>query len=199
MAAEGKIAIKPDRVLAFSPPVNMQSAAALLDKYHDEDTEQTGVFDLLKMKMHEPAPGKPNPFSPSQLRAGIGYVFHEDLKDAIDCAKDVYKFRLPDSSDKQRIFTRFVEQCVYPYWCTEGKVKSIDEVWAFGDLNRQLKSAPESVHVVLACDDPLNDPAQLKQLQQDAPAGRLTVLPRGGHLGYVGCGWAKERVTQYFK
>jgi len=96
-------------------------------------------------------------------------------------------------------FERFVREMAYPYWKKKGLVHSLDELWSYGDLAHLLKGNPANVHVVLAADDPLNDPAQLVELRKHVKPDRLTVLPRGGHMGYVGTKWAKARVQRLFE
>ncbi len=209
LAKEGQLNVVPDRVLVFSPPVSMQCSATLLDKYYDEDRQRFGIFDLLKLKGAEPVSGgKAVPFSASLMRAGIGYVFRDDLDDAIACSRDLYSYKLPDppkddgkkSDEKSRHqFTRFIEQVVYPYWNKQGRVKTLQDLWDFGDLYKLLQGSPDNVHAVLTADDPLNDAMLLKYVQRDIPSSKLTVLPRGGHLGFIGCNWARDRVMQMFK
>jgi predicted alpha/beta-fold hydrolase len=208
LADEKKIKVIPDRVLVFSPPVSMRISAVLLDKYFDEDRQKHGFLDLFKMQGHEPVQtGKPVPFSASLMRAGIGYVFHADLVDAIDCSREVYNYKLPDapktdnksSNKNSRAFVRFIEEVVYPYWNKQAVVKSLGDLWDNGDLGKLLLACPDSVHAVITEDDPLNDATLLRYVQRDVPPSKLTVLPRGGHLGFVGCNWAKERVIQMFK
>lgn len=203
LAKAGEIKLKPERVLVFSPPVNMQVSAATLDSFYAEYQEKYGIFDLLKMSGHEPVEeGKKIPFSPSLMRAGIGYIFHADLKDAISCSKEVYRFELPEEKGKkkwQNAFTRFIEDVVYPYWNKQGTVRSLEDLWQYGDLYKLLKSNPENVHCVLTEDDPLNDPKLLEYLKRDIPRSTLTVLPRGGHLGFLGCNWAKYRIQSLFE
>jgi predicted alpha/beta-fold hydrolase len=201
LAKEGRIRIAPERVLVFSPPISMKNSAVILDKFYDEDRQKTGIFDLLEMSGHKPVgPGKKIPFTESQMRAGIGYVFHDDLDDAIKCSKDVYKFELPkkDGEKNRRCFTRFIEQVVYPYWKEHG-VKSLDELWESGNLAKLLNACGSNVHAIVAVDDPLNDPLLLKYMKRDVPAEKLTVLPRGGHLGFIGCSWARDRVLKLFE
>ena len=208
LANEGKLTIIPNKVLVFSPPVSMHSAALLLDKYHDQDAQKQSIFDLLEMSGHKPVEkGKKIPFSESQMRGGIGYVFHADLESVIECSKDLYDYKLPklgkderrkNEPKDSRAFTRFIEQVVFPYWHKQGGVKTVQDLWAFGDLERVLNKCPYSVHCVIAEDDPLNDPTLLRYLKRDVPAEKLTVLPRGGHLGFVGCNWVKQKVLGMF-
>jgi predicted alpha/beta-fold hydrolase len=209
LAKEGQLKIVPDRVLVFSPPVSMQCSATLLDKYYDEDRQRFGFLDLLKLKGAEPvASGKAVPFSASLMRAGIGYVFREDLEEAISCSRDKYQYKLPDppKDDNKKTdeknkhqFTRFIEQVVFPYWNKQGRVRSMQDLWEFGDLYKLLQSCGDNVHAVLTADDPLNEPALLKFVERDIPSSKVTILPRGGHLGFIGCNWSRDRVMQLFK
>ena len=206
LAKAGKISLTPDRVLVFSPPVSMRVSATLLDKFYDEDRAKHGIVDLLKLKLHEPGPNKPNPFSPSLLRAGIGYVFRGDLEDAITCSKDLYDYKLPDApkdgkgnEKDRRAFTRFIEQVVFPYWSKHGGVGSVEDLWEYGDLCKLALACSDNIHIVLTADDPLNDPTLVKYIRRELPGSKLTMLPRGGHLGFVGCRWSKDRIQQLFK
>jgi len=197
LAEEGKLPVKIDRVLTFSPPISMQTSSSLLDKYYEENKNH-GVFDLLKMKLHDPVmDGTKIPFSPSMMRAGIGYLFHEDVKDAVDCSRVVYNYKFPDK--ERPSFTRFVEQIVFPYWSSKGQCATIDDLWARGELTKLLHKAPGNVQVIIARDDPLNDIQALVDLEGQVSTSTLTVLPRGGHLGYVGCNWSRNRVVNIFK
>jgi predicted alpha/beta-fold hydrolase len=207
LAKEGSIKWAPDRVLALSPPVSMKASAALLDKMYDEDRPKFGILALWHMKDHEPVgPGKPIPFSDSQMRAGIGYIFHRDLEDAVTCSKEIYRYDLSEAptteggTDKNRYaFTRFIEGVVFPYWKEKSRVGSIDDLWGFGELDKLIAGCPNNVRVITTADDPLNDKVLLKYMQRDIPSSKLTVLPRGGHLGFLGTNWAKQTILGYFK
>jgi hypothetical protein len=136
LAKENVIRLQPDRVLVFSPPINMRTSAIRLDKFYDEDCRKCSFFDLLEMSGHKPvAEGKKIPFSDSQMRAGIGYVFHDDLDDAIGSSRDLYKYELPKKDGKNvRCFSRFIEEVVFPYWKDHSGVRTIEELWEFGKV-----------------------------------------------------------------
>jgi hypothetical protein len=211
LAAEGKCAFKPDRVLAFSPPVKMQTAAHILDRFHAEDRWKYTLAELADDLLgHKPVPkGQPVPFPAAEMRAGIAAVFRLDLKDVVEADDRLFKLRiLPEAGqydDEYRRdvagtynFTRFVEQMSYPYWARKGKVASPAELWAEGDLARILKGCPNTVHVVIAADDPLDDPAEVEALKRSVNPALLTILPRGGHMGYENTPWARARVAHLF-
>jgi predicted alpha/beta-fold hydrolase len=212
LSRDGRVPVKFDRVKVFSPPVTMRTAARLLDRYFDEDRSRFALLELGKLKGHKPlAAGQPAPFEPALMRAGIAYVFREDLEEAIACASEVYDRRMEPLDagvgDRGawtdplggRVFSRYYGELVFPYWREKGELKSIDELNAMGDLRTLLPTLPDGVHVILAVDDPLNDAKELNSLRQDAKTGPLIFLPRGGHLGYVGSGWSKGQVQSLFK
>jgi predicted alpha/beta-fold hydrolase len=201
LAKAGEIKRAPDKVLVLSPPTSLKTSVGLLDRYYDEDTHDASFYKLLKLMGAEPvANGKKVPFTNTQMRAGIGYVFHDDLKEAIDCAEDVYQLPLPESvvDKNKRYFARYVEQIVFPYWAKQKAVSTIDQLWEFGNLESLLNACGENVHAVIAQDDPLNDPMLLGSIMKNIPKSKLTVLPRGGHLGFIGTRWSRDCVVKYF-
>lgn len=210
LAEAGKTSVKPSRVLVFSPPVSMRSGSRLLDDYAEKDRPQFTLTQLGKLGGHRPvAAGEAVPFSDSLMRGGIGYMFRQDIEEAAESAQELYGKSLPPEpvrvggggsyEEGRRIFTRYVEHVAYPYWREQGKVRNLDELWAMGDLRQLLPRTPAGVAVCLAADDPLNEAKELEELRGLAPAGRLKVLPRGGHLGFVSSRWAKARVQALFK
>jgi predicted alpha/beta-fold hydrolase len=62
-----------------------------------------------------------------------------------------------------------------------------------------LGEAPAFTQVVVAADDPLSRPEEIRALQQHFPEPRVLVLPHGGHQGYSGTRWLKSLLTQTFK
>ncbi|MCW8129214.1 MAG: hypothetical protein KIS92_02410 [Planctomycetota bacterium] len=212
LAQDGKTKLKPERARIFSSPVSMRTAAALLDRYFDEDRSQFALLQLARLKGQKPTPeGAPVPFEASLMRAGIAYVFREDLEEAILCASEVYDCRMEPQSVGMgpagkftdplggRVFSRYYEELVVPYWTKQGALKSPADLAAMGDLRQLLPKMPEGVRAFLAVDDPLNDPKELDELKSAAKPGQLLLLPRGGHLGYVGTAWAKAQVQDLFK
>ena len=199
-------------MLAFSPPVRMQTAARMLDKFHEEDRWKYKLVDLAgHLVGHKPvSPGAPVPFEESEMRAGIAAVFRMDLREVVSDNDERYKTKLlPKASmmDNQYrkdvaetwTFTRFIEEMSFSYWHKKGAVGSVSEMWAAGETLPLLRDCVESVHVVLAADDPFNDPQELAQLRSAAAPAALTVLPNGGHMGYVGTAWCKARLTKLFE
>lgn len=213
LVKSGKMDIPLEAVLAFSPPVCMESSAKLLDKYHAEDRWRYTLMELGgDLLGHEPVkPGKPIPFTQSEMRAGIAAAFRLDLTHVIDRndrhydLKKLPKADMDDEDDQYRkdvaetwTFTRFMEEMSFPYWQKKGVANTPKELWALGRLEDILPECPDYVHVIITADDPLNEIDETDVLQSNAPEGMLTVLPNGGHLGYVHTKWAKARMKQLF-
>ncbi|MBI3829410.1 MAG: alpha/beta fold hydrolase [Planctomycetes bacterium] len=212
LAKEGKVPITPAAVLAVSPPASMHTAASRLDQWWAEDRWNYKLADLYTdLAEHKPvAQGQPIPFPDEEMRAGISAAFRLDLKEVVNFNDSFYKMgMLPKEAANDEeyrrdwaetwTFTKFIEKMTYPYWNKNDNVSSIDEIWDAGDLRKLLPQCPDTVHVVLAADDPLNDPAELEQLRSAIPASTLKILPNGGHMGYLGTKWAKARIQKLFE
>ena len=200
LAQQGKFPFVPDRVLAVSPPISLKYAAQFLDRCYTEDLPKFGLMDLLPLRGHEPVPaGSPVPFSDSMMRAGIGYVFHGDLENVVSRNLKLYGSQIPGLTirdTKHCTFQDYEEMLAQKYW--EAKTTTPLDLWSLGELNTLLQGASDKVRVVLAADDPLDDPTQVENIKNSVPAGVLTVLPHGGHLGFVGCKWTKARLASLF-
>ncbi len=209
-----QIELPLEATMVFSPPVNMETAAKLLDKYHREDRWRYTLMELgSEMLGHKRvSPGEPIPFSKSEMRAGIAAAFRMDLEYVVEKNDRIYKMGLLPSLDEDEFddqyrkdvaetwtFEKFVEVMSYSYWSKKGKASSPEELWAAGRLDEIFQDCPQNVQVIMTRDDPLNDPDELMALESSAPRGVLTVLPRGGHLGYLNTEWAKAKLHSLFK
>lgn len=211
MGSAGKLPFKLGKVLAFSPTVSLKSSARILDACYSVDFAAIN-FDrmkLLKLRDREPAaPGSPSPFEASYMKAGVGYVFKEELKKVVEKNDKLYGLgRLEDlkrrddprGSAKAWTFMQYVEELAFPYWQAKGAFKSADELWAAGDLRNILPAAGENVRAYIAADDPLNDPSDLSALKGAVSPPRLNVIPHGGHLGFADAEWVKKVIDATFK
>ena len=210
LCKEGKCAFTPDVFLVFSPLVKLQTTLSILDRYYSEDRF---LYDLSKLSadLQDPKPlprGAPIPFPASEMRAGIGAYFRMDLKDVALYTDAVYRLKVlpPEeevdyrkASAEALSFSSFMEKMSFPYWKKRGAVSSLDQLSAFGDLTMLLPACPPTVKVVIAVDDPLNDPTEFEALKGIAPPGMLTVLPRGGHMGFIISKWAETRIVELLK
>jgi predicted alpha/beta-fold hydrolase len=211
MAQEGRCPFKVDRVLAFSPPVRMRTAAQHLDLFFQDRWNYTLSELSDDLLGHKPvAEGQPVPFPAAEMRAGIAAAFRMDLEDIVEFSDRFYKLGiLPQersSGDAYRkdvagtwSFERFVGEMSFAYWKQQGKVDSPERLWDAGDLTKLLQNCPSNTHVVIAVDDPLSDPSELSVLRSMLSSDRLTVLPRGGHMGYNATQWVKNRVARLFE
>ncbi|HEX5000325.1 MAG TPA: hypothetical protein VFY29_19035, partial [Terriglobia bacterium] len=193
-------------VVAFSPPVSMQSTAQILDSYYERDFGAYH-FDLLKLvRLRDRSiagPGSPSPFEPRLMRAGIGYLFHKAIKRAVETNDAQYCLGLLDwykrtghrrSDPGEWTFIRFVEEMSWPYWRQQGVSQSLEEYWTMGDLAPLLPVVGDDVFVYLSIDDPLDDPGDVIRLQKKFKPPLFNVLPYGGHLGYATSEWVRKIV-----
>lgn len=200
LSRDGKLPYAVDRVLAFSPPVNLERAAHFLDQCYLVDLHKFGLMDLLPLRDAGPInnAGAKVPFSDDMMRAGIGYIFHGDIKGVASKNYSMYGREIgasaPDSNAVT--FRDYVEGVAYPYWKAKGKVSSAGDLWSAGDLSQLMAQTPENCKVVLAQDDPLNE-AGAAQALAGQYGSRVQVLPAGGHLGYCGSNWVKNRVKTW--
>ena len=144
------------------------------------------------------------------MRAGIAAAFRLDLTEVIEFSDRFYKLDLlPESrwGDNQYrmdvagtwTFERFVSEMCFRYWKKAGKLETVEQLWAAGDLTQLLQDCPSNVHVVIAEDDPLNDPDELASLKAILPSDKATYLPHGGHMGYNDTQWVRNRVARLFE
>ena len=63
---------------------------------------------------------------------------------------------------------------------------------------RLLPQQPPYAEVILAEDDPFNTPEDVAALKAVASKYRVTLLPRGGHLGFVNDPWTKAKLLELF-
>ena len=210
-AKQGKSSFSPDRVLALSPPVSIKTAAEHLDKFHSEDRWD---YDLAKLAGDlqglTPEKALRSNFPDSEYRAGIAAAFRIDLSDIVLYTDDAYKLKLlpfqNESDDSHResfaetwTFSRYMTEMCFPYWQSKGKVSTVDQLLDMGDCRLLMRDLPDSVTVVIAQDDPLNDPAELSALKSSVSPSRLLVLPRGGHMGYISSKWCETLIKNLFK
>jgi predicted alpha/beta-fold hydrolase len=141
------------------------------------------------------------------MRAGIGYMFHSDLKRMVKKNDRMYGLGLlhkyeqvGDKRSEPRgwTFTQFIEEMSYPYWRERGAVQNIDAFWSMGALEKLLKTAGKNVFVYVSKDDPLNSPAEVAALQAHFKPPLFNVLPDGGHLGFAKSEWTKAIVMNKF-
>ena len=90
-------------------------------------------------------------------------------------------------------FQDYVFLLLKPYW----KMKRGGGVSV--TLQDLMLGAPNFVQVVIAADDPLNEPSELEVTKSKIPEPKLLVVPHGGHLGFTGTKWCESLVEKLFK
>ncbi len=213
-AKAGELNFSLGPVLALSPTLSLRTAARVLDSFYEKDFGRYN-YDMFKLQALKNeklvAPGEPIPFSPTLMKAGIGYSFRGELKNVVEKSNKLYRLgileRYKDMPKPLRdlknaskwTFERYIEEMAYVYWKGRGSFRDVGEFWRSGELRLLLNACPGNVHVVEAQDDPLNDPRELADLQSSIEKEKLTVLPSGSHLGYATTKWVEDLIVGYFK
>jgi len=205
---EGKLPFKLNGCLAVSPPVKLLTAARTVDRFFHEDRWDTTMIELAKkFGAHMPVgEGEKVPFSATEMRAAIGYVFRDGLTKVVDRNDRAYKLKKLPSEDSGEHrgtyaeavgFEKFINEFTFPYWEKKG-VKSADELWQYADLEYLLPRLPEYAEAIIAADDPFTTAEELAQVKGVDRNNRLTVLPNGGHLGFVASDWMLVKSLRVF-
>jgi len=70
-----------DRCLLVSIPVNLRTTSLRLDTFHREDRNRTSIFQLARLAGgFTPRKDDPDEMENTTMRAGVGFVFHGDLR-----------------------------------------------------------------------------------------------------------------------
>ena len=80
-----------------------------------------------------------------------------------------------------------------PYWHLY-----IDELTKHVSLVELLRHQPPTTEEILSADDPFNAPEDLMELESIKFPCSLTILPRGGHLGFAEHPWVKKKLLSIF-
>jgi predicted alpha/beta-fold hydrolase len=208
-AKEGKLPFELSACLAISPPVKLRTAARVVDKFFVEDRWDTTMIELGKKFMsHAPvAEGQKIPFAPTELRAAIGYAFKDGLTKVIERNDRAYRLKLLPSAESGEhrssyaeavSFEQFIEKFTFPYWKEKGVVRTPDDLWAMGELAKILPRLPDYAEAIVAANDPFNDPEELAEAQAADKNKNLTVVPNGGHLGFLSNDWTLIKALRIF-
>ena len=208
---EGKLPFEISGCLALSPPVNLHTAAKIVDRFFAEDRWETTMAELARKFMsHLPvAEGAKIPFSASEMRAAIGFAFRDGLSDVVDRNDRAYGLKVLPSTDpgteedrgtyvQATGLERFIEKFTFKYWQKKGKVSSVDELWDAADLSKILPRLPDYAEVVIAANDPFDTPEDIAAAKAADIHHRLTVVPVGGHLGFLAAHWTLVKALRIF-
>ena len=209
-AKEGKLPFELSGCLALCPPLRMKTAATVVDRFFADDRWDTTMVELAKkFGPHAPvAEGQAIPFSPSEMRAAIGFVFRDGLTEVVERNDRVYRLKIlpsEESGENRKVyaeatsFTRFMEEYTFPYWQKKGALKSADDLWNSCDVTRLLPKLPAWAEVIVASNDPFISEQDLADAKAADKNRNLTVVPRGGHLGFISADWTLVKALRIFK
>ena len=213
MANENKLPFKLEGLQSYSAPINMYKTLGILDQWYSEDRWKYTLAELKHaFSGNQPVgPDQPVPYSDSLMRAGIAADFRLGLSEIILKNNDIFKLNvLPNGSNlddeyvKQDYaeaisFSRFLTDVSFPYWRRRMNLQSINEFTSPVELNNLMPKQPAFTEVILAEDDPFNTPEDAASFKVRWVGHGATVLPRGGHLGFIGDKWTKAKLLSIFK
>jgi predicted alpha/beta-fold hydrolase len=212
MAEKGLLPFKLDAVQAYSPPIDLKQSAQILDRWFAEDRPQYTLVQMRDLQSHKPLEscGAQAPFSDCKMRAGIAAVFRESLADVVVANDRTYRLNLlPRGDDFNDPYVRrdhalswsfmdYAYDMALPYWRQKQGLASVDDLVDRAGLCELLKRQPSTTETILTADDPLNTPGDLARLRACMAEGRVTLLPNGGHLGYVNNPWTRAKLLSMF-
>lgn len=206
LAKEGKVPFKIAGIQAYSPPVNMATTGGIIDKWYSEDRWNYKLSEMAaEFLKHKPVERDEEiPFSDSLLRAVIAALFRMSLAETIDRNDTVYRLRLLPEENRTDYaetwgFAKFMEKMVIPYWTPKLRLSDPMELITSLQLEALMRDQPTETEVIEAADDPFNDPHELAAVRQLRFPCRLTVLPCGGHLGYIYHPWIRANLLKLFE
>ena len=86
-----------------------------------------------------------------------------------------------------------------PYWKARGKITGREDLLRAGELSELLKTCGSKVKVILAANDPLNEPGAAERLAAGHYGCKVVLLPRGGHLGFADSRWCHHQLDKLFE
>jgi len=210
MAKEGKLPFELAGIQAYSPPLRMEWTAALLDRWYEQERSKFTLTELQnKFASHKPSKDGRVPFSDSEMKAAISATFREGLADLIVRNDEYYDLKILPRGDmfddsfvrrehaEKWGYSKFAFDMALPYWEARMGRSAIDALIHDTQLEELLKFQPTYSEAIIAADDPFNAPDEIQKLSSSGPS-QLTILPRGGHLGYVGHPWTKAKLLSLF-
>lgn len=210
LAKEGKVPFKIDAIQAYSPPINMQHSADILERWDREDRPRYTLAQLQPVAYHKPSPEYEHEFSDCMLRAAFATAFRLPLAYVIVENDQLYCLDLlPRGDEFNDLYWRYDHAATwgfrdfayglsYPYWQQKLGLNDLQPLIDSADIERLLEHAQVCTEVILAVDDPLNEPDDLNRLRRSKYTAAATYLPRGGHLGYVSNEWTRTKLLSLF-
>ena len=212
LAADKKLPFEVEAIQAYSPPISLAHSAAIVDGWHAETYGKYTLVELLTLKKHVPNWSCPeSPISDCMLKAAAAASFRLPLPALIAYNDQEYHLNQLQKGDEfddgyvradhasRWSFTKFAYGMSYPYWMRKLNAPNLDGLVHAADLAVLLGRQPAGTEIVIAEDDPLDTPADMAAFKAQAAGKRVTLLPRGGHLGYINEPWTKAKLMTLFK
>ena len=183
-AKEGKLPFTLKGCLAISPPVKWHTSAQILDRFFAEDRWDTTMIDLAKkFAPHVPvAEGQKIPFSATEMRAAVGFVFRDGLAKVVERNDRYYKLKILPSEESGENRGSHAEVTGLDVKCvpTPGQVdRLLEALGEYGILLFRSADLTPRQHIDFSRHfGPLEAP---KRLARDAAASMAAAPPsRGG-------------------
>jgi predicted alpha/beta-fold hydrolase len=214
---QGALTFKLAAVQAYSAPVSFAASIRQLDSYFS--------FDYTKVDLYKTFYNIPREFPVKKsldqrmMQCALSRAFREDLKEAIEFMDssfdaDLKGMRAPrlglptgDGANlrEERVsyaeamnFGRYFQGLAVPYWSGRDAKFTAERLLAAGEMAELLPQTGENVQVIVSANDPLNAAGAVEGMMSKNGSGKITVLPRGGHLGYFDAQWTKKNLLGIF-
>jgi len=205
MAVEGKLPFKIDAIQAYSPPIDLRETAQIIDDWYNQYRFKYTLIEMYqKVAQHHLDRGQDG-LPDDLLKASIATSFEQELGKSVLATDQSFKLHLFSEDPYQRKdeaalwgFMRFAYDLSLPWWRERLNSTDIDEMTASARLDKLLQNQPACSEAILAADDPFNRPVDVNVIREDNLKSKLTILPRGGHLGYISAPWTRAKLLTLF-
>ncbi len=211
MAAEKKLPFEIAAIQAYSPPLRIEQSARIIDGWYAETAGKYTLLELIKLQKIVPDRSNPNsPIPEDELKAAVSTSFRYALPSLVAYTDKEYCLqKLPKGDEftdryvreeyaSKWSFIHYAYGMSYPYWQNKLSLPSLEPLIHAADLPALVAKQPEFSEVILAEDDPLDSPGEMKDFKAQMSGKRVTFLTRGGHLGYVAEPWTKAKLLTLF-
>ncbi len=211
LAADKKLPFEIAAIQAYSPPIRLEQSARIIDGWYAESYGKYTLVELLALQKINPDPSNPDsPIPDGKLKAAVSASFRYTLPSLVAYSDVEYHLnRLPKGDEftdryvredyaSKWGFIKFGYGMSYPYWQNKLGLPSLEPLIHAADLPTLIEKQPATSEIVLAQDDPLNSASDMASFKAFAAGKRVTILPNGGHLGFVNVPWTRAKLMTLF-
>ncbi|MCY3019359.1 MAG: hypothetical protein NTW87_10090 [Planctomycetota bacterium] len=206
---EGGLPFHLDAVQAYSAPVSVAASMRILDDAFTYDWRLSDLYwKFYNLRREFPVREQ---YDPAMMRAAVARIFRLDLKQAVEQNDELFgdevepaggsRLLPKDENKDQRLeyaaqvgFGGYYHCMAAPYWAKRGRPLDLN----VGDLATLLRNTGGNVEAIVARNDPLNEDGAVERLAAAGLGSKLTVLPRGGHLGFANSNWVCAKLARIF-